>query len=382
MTFTANVSLKAQALFVGTEQQLWVSNGGMLTVHGDLDNAGEITNNGELSVSGNWTMQGEYVEGTGLVVLNGKEGQQIDHDGQRFFQLSIESGGDKSILSNILVSSALYLDSGIIRAENDQQVILAAEAEIFGGNQDSFVEGIVVNSGTGYKLFPVGKDNQYLPVELLDVRGNNPMLSAEVIEPQPQPLDLSGLERVSSQRYWQVNTLMGNYEGSVVRLGIADEPDFSTLSGLVVAAAPQLSSTYISLGAAEVVGTLDEGSITSENPTNLPILTLGLSAEFSEEGEVLVPNAFAPDSPLEEDRNLSIFAVNLAPEDFVFRIFNRWGKLVYETTSLDEALETGWNGINQETNQPAQFGVYSYYLSGKFSDNEPVMKKGTLTLFR
>lgn len=377
----ANSPLEAQALFIGSEQQVWLSEGGILTVNGNVENAGEVSNHGEFRVSGDWTNLGEYEAGTGTVVFNGNSTQQIDHRGQNFDQLWVEGGGEKLILSNLAISSALQLDSGIIRPADDQQLFLAPNAAVSGGNDASFVEGRVINTGTGYKLFPVGKNDVYLPIELLEVQGNNPLISAEVIEPHPGPQNLEGLEAVSSQRYWQVNTLSGRYEGSVVRLSIAN-PDFQTLTGLVVASAPQLSSTYINLGSAEVTGTLDQGSITSEEPTALSVITLGLSSEYSEEGEVLVPNAFAPDSPLEEDRRLYIFAVNLVPEDFVFRIFNRWGKLVYETTSLEEALETGWNGINQETNQPAQFGVYSYYLSGKFSDNEPVVKKGTLTLFR
>lgn len=376
------VKLEAQVLFVGSEQELWVGEGGLLTLNGSAENNGEITNQGEISINGNWQNQGQYQADTGLFALSGSEPQTFDHGGQEIYQLDIQNGGDKVLLSDVSISSVLNLNSGILRAENDAVVYLDADAQVNGGNASAFVEGRVVNTGTGYKQFPLGLGEYYLPLTLLDVQGNNPVISAEVFEPHPEPEGLDGLESISSTRYWHLNVLGGSYEGSVVRLSIVDDPDFNSLTGLVVAAAPSVSAIYENLGVSEVVGRIEDGNITSADPTNLSIITLGLSAEYSERGKVLVPNAFAPDSPLEEDRTLSIFAVNLLPENFVFRIFNRWGKLVYETTSLDEALQTGWNGINQETNQPAQFGVYSYYLSGKFSNDETVTQKGTLTLFR
>ncbi|MDF9795313.1 hypothetical protein OKW21_000576 [Catalinimonas alkaloidigena] len=381
-TLFVGAKLEAQSLFIGSEQTVWVEEGGLISLNGDAENYGQITNQGEISISGDWQNQGQYVAGTGLLTLAGSETQNFAHGDQEVYQLALMNGGDKILLDDVSISSLLKLTNGILRAENNATVYLEAEAQSNGGNNSSFVEGKVVSTGTGYKQFPLGSGELYHPLTLLDVQGNNPLIGVEVSEPHPAPASLSGLESISTSRYWQLDVLSGTYEGSVVRIGITDEPDFSDLTGLVVAAAPAVATTYESLGASEIVGKLDDGSVTSAEPTTLSVISLGLSSEFSERGKVLVPNAFAPDSPLEEDRSLSIFAVNLLPESFVFRIFNRWGKLVYETTSLGEALQTGWNGINQETNQPAQFGVYSYYLSGKFSNDETVIQKGTLTLFR
>ncbi len=380
--FTTSFILNAQSLFVGEGQILWINTGGLVTVNGNTDNLGEMTNQGELSASGNWAMQGTYFSENGAVIFNGNETQQIDHNNQKFDQLTIANGGEKVILSDLIIGSVLILESGIIRAESNQQVVFEPQVEVIGGNNMSFVDGIVVNKGTSYKIFPLGNEAGYFPLELLEVQGNNPVLSATLMSPHPQTQQLDGLETVSSQRYWQLASLSGTYEGSAVSIRLADEPEFDDLTGLVVAAAPDLSSTYVSLGNGGIIGTLTEGTISSEVKSNLSIISLGLSSQYSAEGNILVPNAFAPDSPLEKDRTLTIFAANLATEDFVFRVFNRWGKLVYQTTSVEEARQTGWNGINQETNQVAQFGVYSYYLSGQFSNNVPFVKKGTVTLFR
>jgi hypothetical protein len=376
-------SLQAQALFVGEGQVLSLGENSLISMRGNLENQGELINDGEISLQGNWTNQGTYEAGSGLVRLAGSTDQLLDHGGQAMYSLTVESGGSILLQSDLEVLHDLELLAGVIRAGTDDNILrFSRNAEIFGGSPQSYVDGTLVHEGTGYKFFPLGTANTYLPLELLDIRGVNSVIGARVIEPHPEPNSLINLETVSRQRYWLINRLDGTYEGSLIRLQVRNEPGFSDLTGLVVAASPELNGTYISLGQSAIEGTVNEGSITSEEPTSLPIITLGQSDQFSVEGEVLVPNAFAPTSSIEEDRSLNIYAVNLLEDQFVFRIFNRWGQIVYETQSLDEALTNGWNGINQETNEPAQFGVYSYYLSGRFSNNAAVVKKGTLTLFR
>jgi len=55
-------------------------------------------------------------------------------------------------------------------------------------------------------------------------------------------------------------------------------------------------------------------------------------------------------------------------------IYNRWGQLVFETTSLDGA---GWDGKFNGTEQPE--GVFVYSIDAKFKDGQKsiIMKCNT-----
>ncbi|WKN32164.1 gliding motility-associated C-terminal domain-containing protein [Porifericola rhodea] len=379
---TLGQSLKAQSLYVSDGQQIYLGEQSVLTVNGAFESQGTTTNRGTIYARGDWTHAGTYNEEMGTINFAHSTSQDIHHYNQSIYHLALSGRGDKILQSDLAISSILSLESGILKNSESTRLIFNADIQINGGSDSSYIEGMVINQGTGDKLFPLGANGQYLPFSLLEVTGTNPVLGVQLQEPHPAPEALSGLEAVSSARYWMLTPLSGTYEGATPSISIGEEPDFSSFTGLVVAAANSLSDTYISLGNAEINGTFGNGRLVAQESSTLQLFSLGLSSAFSERGQVLVPNAFAPNSPLEDDRTLSIFAVNLEPDDFVFRIYNRWGKLIYETYSLSEALDSGWNGINQETNQPAQFGVYTYYLSGKFSNNEPLTQKGTLTLFR
>jgi gliding motility-associated-like protein len=89
-----------------------------------------------------------------------------------------------------------------------------------------------------------------------------------------------------------------------------------------------------------------------------------------------VPNAFNPNSPVEQNRRFKFFASR--PEnvaDFTMLIYDRWGKLLFETHSVEE----GWDGSSGGID--CQMGVYIWtiiYSDGK----DEVSGKGTVTLVR
>jgi gliding motility-associated-like protein len=59
-----------------------------------------------------------------------------------------------------------------------------------------------------------------------------------------------------------------------------------------------------------------------------------------------------------------------------FKIFNRWGQLVYETTNINE----GWNG--QFNGKPQPMGVYVYAIDATTSTGKKFVKQGNVTLVR
>lgn len=86
-----------------------------------------------------------------------------------------------------------------------------------------------------------------------------------------------------------------------------------------------------------------------------------------------VPNAFIPGTDV--NRELKIVKKGIATLEY-FRIFNRWGQLVFETKDI----EKGWDGTFKGEPQP--FGVYVYMVEAFTSTHERFYKQGNVTLIR
>jgi gliding motility-associated-like protein len=90
--------------------------------------------------------------------------------------------------------------------------------------------------------------------------------------------------------------------------------------------------------------------------------------------DIYIPNAFSPNGDGLNDifRPLPVGIVTME----FFRVFDRWGKLVYSTT----AYLQGWDGtVNGQT---AGVGTYVWVVQGKDITNNTVQRKGTVTLVR
>ena len=63
-------------------------------------------------------------------------------------------------------------------------------------------------------------------------------------------------------------------------------------------------------------------------------------------------------------------------DDFLLRIFNRWGEMVYEGTDQSE----GWDGTFRS--KPQEMDVYAWTLRVRFANNRLEERQGNLTLIR
>ncbi len=86
-----------------------------------------------------------------------------------------------------------------------------------------------------------------------------------------------------------------------------------------------------------------------------------------------VPNAFTP-GRFGADGIVKVRGFGIEKMDW--RIFNRWGQLVFESTDPDQ----GWDGNYKGTLQPMD--VYAYSLSVTFSNGVHTTKTGDITLLR
>ena len=380
--FTASwVDLSAQAL-TNNNSLLTITPGTRITVLGGALNNGDITNDGVLSISGDWMNVDTYNPGSGLFILDGAGNQNIAHNAQDIYQLEISGGGEKIFSSDMQVTDSLFLVDGLVTPQSGVFFQVMNGAGILGGSDQSYVNGALFHEGTGLKYFPIGKNGNYRPVELINVSGSNPVVGFEMFEPNSNPQVPLTLLAVSDTRYWQLIRRSGTYDGSVVKLKVAGDENLGTvpdLQDLVVTSADRLDSIFNSLGQSLFSGTLQDGELTSNMPAIREYYALGVEG-VDEERNLYVPNALSPAAPDPEDRVIKVYSDQVMDSDFMFRIYNRWGKIIYETDSFTEANTVGWTGTDAD--ELESVGVYQYTLTGRFISGNTFKRNGSITLIR
>lgn len=90
--------------------------------------------------------------------------------------------------------------------------------------------------------------------------------------------------------------------------------------------------------------------------------------------DLYVPSAFTPNGDGLNDI-FRPFPVGIKELRF-FRVFNKWGQLVYSTTTLGQGWDGKLNGMDQGTS------VFVWMVQGVARDGKVITKKGTVTLIR
>jgi|CXWL01.1.fsa_nt_gi gliding motility-associated-like protein len=90
--------------------------------------------------------------------------------------------------------------------------------------------------------------------------------------------------------------------------------------------------------------------------------------------DIYMPTGFTPNNDGRNDK-FTPFPVGIRSYKY-FRVFNRWGQLVFSATKLHD----GWDGKISGRDQPS--GVYVWMIEGVTKDDRVITKKGTVTLIR
>jgi gliding motility-associated-like protein len=91
--------------------------------------------------------------------------------------------------------------------------------------------------------------------------------------------------------------------------------------------------------------------------------------------DIQMPTGFTPNGDGSNDV-FRPYGSALFAKDYEFAIYSRWGQEVYRTTSAQDGWDGGYKG------EPAQTGVYAYFIKYKNIYNEPKILKGNVTLVR
>ncbi|MCZ4693135.1 hypothetical protein DWB61_07230 [Ancylomarina euxinus] len=125
--------------------------------------------------------------------------------------------------------------------------------------------------------------------------------------------------------------------------------------------------------------------IATNNDDSMNCIDVFTSSEITVEGSIFeVPNVFTPNGDGKNDKfHLKLYSV----KSYSAKIFNRWGRLVYEfqesdvsTGLADRKSSKGWDGkINGKLAAP---GTYFYVIEaeGREEDGKHYTEKGSLTL--
>ena len=95
---------------------------------------------------------------------------------------------------------------------------------------------------------------------------------------------------------------------------------------------------------------------------------------FKTKPQVFVPTAFTPNGDGHNDVIRPI-AVGIKQIDY-FRIYNRWGQLVFSTTTNEQGWDGTINGVPQGTN------TYVWIVHAVDYTGKAFFRKGTVTLIR
>ncbi len=122
-------------------------------------------------------------------------------------------------------------------------------------------------------------------------------------------------------------------------------------------ATPEASTKYV------ITGMTEHGCVTKDS----------VMIYVDEDAIIALPNAFAPGSGANNE--FKIIKRGIATLNY-FRIFNRWGNLIFETKDMN----VGWNGEYNGIPQPV--GVYVYQVEAFGKTGKTFKKQGNVTLLR
>jgi hypothetical protein len=358
----------ATSIFIGANVEMHAA--------GALQNQGFVRNNGTLSVHGNFQNSGIY-QGLGTVELSGSSLQQIFTNKQAIDHLIVNSAG-VSVVDKLIINQSLTLSNGKVLVGSDDTLFVNSHAVIYGGSSNSFIDGPLTISGTGYRYLPVGKGSTFLPLEFTDVKGITPAFEISVRENLPA-LTPTGVISVAPY-YFIKKDLTGFFEKSSITLSLQN---YSPEDQVVVLHGRDLDSP-MEIASGEILhdNSWDQYKLSATSELSGNVFGIAkYEAPPHVENKFYVSTTITPNASNPENRFVKIFGTELQEDDFVFEVFDRWGKDVFSSHSLEQMTREGWNGQNRNGDQ-LPTGVYPYVVKGMSKAGKGFLSKGAITIVK
>ncbi|WP_370088032.1 gliding motility-associated C-terminal domain-containing protein [Ekhidna sp.] len=391
---------KGQQLYIPGNALIHISEGANLEVGGNLENNGAIQNLGTLSLYGDWSANNNFNGLLGTLKFLGGANQIVAPPQLTVSEIIVNQGGEVNFSgTEYIVTDRLEFQFGNIKPGENTRFVLEPNARVIGGSNDSYFDGTLINKGSGIKVFPVGADGVHSPLTLLNVFGVNTEIAASFESANSfDPIPGDTLLGVSHRGLWEVELINGGTDPTQVEITFSEEDlsDFKTTNNIrhrvnspVITYSNDPAGVFESLGVESINNSdsLTYGTITSEfnlRPTlgEKIYLAIGLAPRIPNEGLYFIPEAFSPQASDPKNQTFKIFGEHISEEGFDLQIYNRYGVVVYSTSSFEEANENGWNGNNQKTGAEEPAGVYYYTIRFQFESGLPIQQKGAFYLIK
>jgi hypothetical protein len=348
--------------------------------------ASRTLSQGILEAAGNWQSLGDFTKGENSeFIAAGSDDQIIEFSSITFPKLTMAGSGRTTIRAEeILIPEGGEIDfqNGILRVEPGTNLLVENGAEVLGGNDGSFVDGIMSRAATGGGdplYYPVGDGDQFNPITLQDIQAGTGryVISAQLASPNSiDPLPAEDVVGVSSSNMWTLQLQEGEIDSAAIFIDFANE-DLSEEAFVnynpvnaefiipVVVAADSLPGEFVSLGTGslEASDSLTFGLITSDDKIsfsgNTKYIALGRAPIISPNLRYYIPDVFSPSDFRQENRAMRVFGEFIdETADFEFTIYNEFNRQMYTTDSFQEANEVGWDGTFNGIDQPS--GTYMW----------------------
>lgn len=182
ITMVAVSSIVSAQTFV-TNNGIQIVNSADIIVNGSWTNdAGtSIKNTGTITTSESWENSGVLdPTAKGKFVLNYTADKNFTPGGNAFRSFIKKGTGNALVSGSIHVSDTLTLAGGITKLLGaTDTLVMENSAHLFSSNA-SYVEGKFAQGGEGTKLYPIGKDGNYLPITIYKMQASKATASVDV----------------------------------------------------------------------------------------------------------------------------------------------------------------------------------------------------------
>ena len=391
--FILCLGVQAQSISFGDQTSLYIGENTIFFFGGNTSFDGSLTNDGDIVSYSDM----DFVLNTevGNIKFTGRDNQELNGDTLNAGNFVVDKQGTLTLLTDrVIVSGSLMTDNGVIDAEDEDDLLVSGSSE---GAGEGYVEGKLVGISQGRPVtFPMGVNGSpnYVTINNLP---DGAVVSVECRIPDPTTLlpdeDMVG---ISDEVEWILRVTGDSINANVsVNFSGVDLQNFSNGQEIrsngyepAIVLFSKEDTLYHALNG-EVTSSdanFTEGAITSDESiwiTNegrrMSIALIPIIVEPT----FFVPNAFAPNGTIEDNRIFRPYFAGAQISTITFSVFDSFNKEVYSVSETGTELDLtqyGWNGI-LSSGQEAPDGVY-YYNVRIVAESNQYTKTGSVLLVK
>ena len=83
---------------------------------------------------------------------------------------------------------------------------------------------------------------------------------------------------------------------------------------------------------------------------------------------------------LSRNQKLYLEGNAVSDDNFSFKLYNKWGSIIFESSSFTEMNTMGWDGLKD--GDSVNSGTYTYTIRGQYLNGEQIVMSGSVSYFR